>query len=236
MTVNILTIVQARTTSTRLPGKVLKKILGKPMLELQLERMRRAKCSDELIVATSDQASDNEIAHLCARLNIGCFRGSLEDVLDRYHRAAAHYNARHIVRMTADCPLAEPQVMDATITLHLDEKNDYTCADAGSGWPKGLDVEVVRRETLETAWREAGTPQEREHVTPFVICHPDRFRLGRLTAPTDYSNQRWTVDTPEDFSLAVEIYEALYPGNPQFGIEDILQLFRQRPNLAEINQ
>ena len=236
MTVNVLTIVQARTTSTRLPGKVLKKILGKPMLELQLERMCRAECSDELIVATSDRASDDEIAHLCASLNIGCFRGNLEDVLDRYHRAAAHYKARHIVRMTADCPMAEPQVMDAAITLHLDEKNDYTCADADSGWPKGLDVEVIRRETLETAWREAGTPQEREHVTPFVRCHPERFRLGKLAAPADHSSQRWTVDTPEDFSLAAEVYEALYPGNPQFSIGDILQLLRQRPNLAGINQ
>jgi len=232
----VLAILQARATSTRLPGKVLKKILGKPMLELQLERMRRAGCYDELIVATSNQPSDNEIVRLCSSLHIGCFRGNLEDVLDRYYQAAAQYRARHIVRMTADCPVAEPQVMDAAITLHLEQKNDYTCASMESGWPDGLDVEVMRREILETAWREARTPEEREHVTPFIRQHPEKFRLGYLAAPVDYSNQRWTVDTPEDFSLITRIYEALYPDNPQFDMQDILQLLRQHQNLTGANQ
>lgn len=236
MAANVLTILQARTTSARLPGKVLKEILGKPMLELQLERMRRAGCSDGLIVATSDRPSDDEIARLCSSLGIGCFCGSLEDVLDRYYQAAAQYGARHIVRMTADCPVAEPQVMDATITLHLEKKNDYTCASAESGWPDGLDVEVMRREVLETAWREARAPEEREHVTPFIRQHSERFRLGRLDAPGDYSRQRWTVDTPEDFSFITKVYEALYPGNPQFDMNDILQLISQHPELAAINQ
>jgi len=236
MAVNVLTILQARTTSTRLPGKVLKEILGKPMLELQLERMNRSRRSDALIVATSDRPSDDEIARLCSSLDTGCFRGSLEDVLDRYHRAAAQYGARHIVRMTADCPVAEPRVMDAAIALHLEQKNDYTCASIESGWPNGLDVEVMRREILETAWREARAPEEREHVTPFIRRHPERFRLGRLTAPGNYSRQRWTVDTPEDFSFITRVYEALYPGNPQFGMQDILQLLSQHPELAAINQ
>lgn len=236
MAVNVLTILQARTTSARLPGKVLKKILAKPMLELQLERMRRAKRSDALIVATSDGPSDDEIARLCSSLGADCFRGSLEDVLDRYYQAAAQYGARHIVRMTADCPVAEPQVMDATIALHLERENDYTCASMESGWPNGLDVEVMQRETLETAWHEARTPEEREHVTPFIRRHPQRFRLGRLTAPGDYSRQRWTVDTPGDFSFITRVYEALYPDNPQFGMNDILQLLSQHPELASINQ
>jgi len=232
----VLAILQARTTSTRLPGKVLKKILGKPMLELQLERMRRAECYDELIVATSNQPSDDEIAHLCSSLHIGCFRGNLEDVLDRYQRATMQYEARHIVRMTADCPAVEPWLMDATIASHLKTGNDYTCASSESGWPDGLDVEVMRRETLEMAYREAKAPQDREHVTPFIKRHPEKFRLGYLAAPGDYSNQRWTVDTPEDFSFITRIYEALYPDNPQFGMQDILQLLRQRPNLTGTNQ
>lgn len=236
MAVNVLTILQARTTSTRLPGKVLKKILGKPMLELQLERMRRAGRSDGLIVATSDRPSDDEIARLCSSLGIGCFRGNLEDVLDRYYQAAAQYRARHIVRMTADCPVSEPQVMDAAIALHLGQKNDYTCASTESGWPDGLDVEIMRREILETAWREARMPEEREHVTPFIIRHPERFRLGYLTAPEDYSRQRWTVDTPGDFSFITRVYETLYPGNPRFDMKDILQLLSQNPELAAINQ
>lgn len=236
MAVNVLTILQARTTSARLPGKVLKEILGKPMLELQLERMRRAGRSDGLIVATSDRPSDDEIACLCSSLDTGCFRGSLEDVLDRYYQAAAQYGAKHIVRMTADCPVAEPRVMDATIALHLEQENDYTSANIESGWPNGLDVEVMRREVLETAWREARTPEEREHVTPFIRQHPERFRLGYLTAPGDYSRQRWTVDTAEDFSFITGIYETLYPGNPRFDMKDILRLLSRRPELAAINQ
>ena len=236
MAANVLIILQARTTSTRLPGKVLKEILGRPMMELQLERMRRAGRSDALIVATSDRSSDDAIARLCSSLGVGCFRGSLEDVLDRYRQAAAQYKARHIVRMTADCPVAEPRVMDATIEQHLRQKNDYTCANTESGWPKGLDVEVMRREILETAWREARMPEEREHVTSFIRQHPEKFRLGHLTAPDNHSHQRWTVDTPEDFSFITRVYETLYPDNPRFDMKDFLQLISRCPELSGINQ
>jgi len=231
----VLAILQARTTSTRLPGKVLRKILGSPMLELQLERMHHARCVDRIVVATSEHASDDDIANLCGTVGVACFRGSLDDVLDRYYQAAAQYNARHVVRMTADCPVADPRIMDAAVMLHLKEENDYTRTGVTAGWPDGLDVEIIRHGVLQATWMEAHTPGEREHVTVFIKNHPERFRIGHLASPVDYSGQRWTVDTPEDFSFITRIYENLYPNHPQFGMEDILNLLRQHPGLARIN-
>ncbi len=205
------------------------------MLELQLERMQRAGNIGKLVVATSDQSSDDEIVRLCSSLRLDCFRGSLEDVLDRYYQAARQYDPQHVVRMTADCPVIEPRVINATIEKHLKEGHDYTSANIESGWPNGLDVEVMRFETLATAWREARLPDEREHVTPFIKRHPERFRHGHLVSPTDYSGLRWTVDTADDFSFVEQVYEALYPNNPRFTMEDVLDLLRRQPELVEIN-
>lgn len=232
----ILTLLQARTTSTRLPGKVLKPVLGEPMMQRQIERTRAARNIGKLAVATSDHASDDAIEALCSSLNLDCFRGSLEDVLDRYYRAALRYKPRHIVRMTCDCPLMDPQIVDDTIERHLQEGNDYTSAGHDSGYPRGLNVEVMRRAALETAWREARSPDDREHVTLYIRRRPEQFRTGRLTSPADCSGMHWTVDTPEDFSFITRIYEMLYPGNPRFGMEDILQLLSQHPELSGINR
>jgi len=232
----ILTLLQARTTSTRLPGKVLKPVLGEPMMQRQIERTRAARNIGKLAVATSDHPSDDAIEALCSSLHLDCFRGSLEDVLDRYYRAALHYEPRHIVRMTCDCPMMDPQIVDDTIERHLQEENDYTSAGHDSGYPRGLNVEVMCRAALETAWRETRSPEDREHVTPYIKHHPEQFRTGRLVSAVDYSNMRWTVDTPEDFSFITRVYEMLYPGNPRFGMEDILQLLSRHPELSSINR
>ena len=231
----ILTLLQARTTSTRLPGKVLKPILNKPMMQHQIERTRLAAKIGRLVIATSDQSNDDAIAELCASLAADCFRGSLQDVLDRYYQAASHYKPCHVVRMTCDCPLIEPRIIDETIARHLRDGNDYTTAGHESGYPHGLNAEVMRFEALAAAWREAQSPDDREHVTLFIKRHPERFRSGHLVSPTDYSELRWTVDTADDFTFVTQVYEALYPAHPHFTMEDVLQVLRQRPELARIN-
>lgn len=230
-----LTILQARTTSTRLPGKVLKPILSKPMMQHQIERTRAAANIGHLVIATSDQSDDDAIEELCSSLAVDCFRGSLQDVLDRYYQAALRYQPQHVVRMTCDCPLIEPRIIDETIARHLQHENDYTFAGHESGYPWGISVEVMRFDTLATAWRETQAPYDREHVTPFIKRHPQRFRTGRLSSSVEYSHLRWTVDTADDFAFVEQVYEALYPDNPRFMMEDVLALLRRRPELIGIN-
>jgi len=228
----ILGILQARLSSHRLPGKVLKLILGRPMLERQIERLRRARCIDRLVVATSAEAADDDIARLCGSLAMECFRGSLEDVLDRFYQAARYHQARTVVRLTGDCPLADPGIIDRLIGLHEAAGNDYTSNTLIRTYPDGLDAEVVEFDCLEAAWREAVLPSEREHVTPFIYHRPERFRLGNLRQDEDMSRLRWVVDEPQDFAFVSAIYEALYPDNPAFATGDVLALLDRRLDIA----
>jgi spore coat polysaccharide biosynthesis protein SpsF len=231
----ILAILQARTSSSRLPGKVLAPILGKPMLVRQIERLRRCREIDELIVATSVDASDDVIAELCRELGLDCRRGSLDDVLDRFYQAAKPYRPEHIVRLTGDCPLADPGLIDALIRFYLAESADYASNCHEPSLPDGLDAEVMRWEALAAAWREARLPSEREHVTPFLRKHPERFRIRLWRNPIDLSHHRWTVDEPQDLQFVRAVYAALYPHNPAFGMQDILELLARQPELAAIN-
>lgn len=232
----ILGVLQARTSSSRLPGKVLMPILGVPMLEHQIRRLLRSRRMDSLIVATSDQGSDEPVARLAASIGIGCFRGSLDDVLDRFYRAASALRPGHVVRLTGDCPLADPEIVDRAIALHLESGADYTTNALEPTWPDGLDVEVVRFACLEEAWKEARKPSEREHVTPFINTQPLRYALRHLKGEPDSSGLRWTVDEPEDFAFVRGVYERLYPGNPDFGTRDILALLEREPELGELNR
>ncbi len=224
----IAAIVQARCSSKRLPRKVLAGIRAgdevRPMLELQLERVRRAKTLDLVIVATSTEPEDDAIAELCDRLDVPCHRGSLDDVLDRMHAAATAVGATHVVRLTGDCPLVDPVLVDRCVTEHLDGGFDVT-TNALPGertWPDGLDVEVVRAGALEEAWRSAEHPAEREHVTPWLYANRDRFRIGSVRADADLSARRWTVDHPEDLELVRAVFEALYASDPAFGTAKVL--------------
>lgn len=232
----ILAILQARVSSSRLPGKVLLPLLGQPMLARQLERVQRATLIDQLLVATSDDPSDDALAALCLANGTPCYRGKLDDVLDRYYQAALPYRPEHIVRLTGDCPVADPAVIDSVIGFYLERGCDHA-SNGGEPptFPDGLDVEVFRFSALEAAWREARLGSEREHVTPFIYKHPERFRLAQYKNPVDLSALRWTVDEAADFELVRTIYETLYPGKPNFGTDDILRLLEARPELRTIN-
>lgn len=232
----MLAVLQARTSSRRLPGKVLEPIGGEPMLCRQIERVRRAANLDALVVATSTDPADDPVARLGESMALPVHRGSLDDVLDRVHGAALAHDADHVVRLTGDCPLSDPAVIDACIELHRAGGHDYTSNVHPPTWPDGLDVEVVTRDALEQAWCEASIPVEREHVTWFIHQRPGRFRIGNLVCDTNRSDLRWTVDEPEDLELVRAIHNELYdPADPVFGTDAILALLRQRPDLAAIN-
>lgn len=232
----ILAILQARFSSTRLPGKVLKKILGKPMLSLQLERVMCASKIDKLIVATSTDSSDNEIENLCKEMQMPCFRGSLNDVLDRFYKASIQYKPLHVVRLTGDCPLIDPQIIDEMIDFYLNGEFDYaTNSIEPYTFPDGLDVEIFKFNVLETTLKEAILPSHHEHVTSFIRQNPERFKIGRYESQIDLSRLRWTVDNAEDFDLVRQIYEALYKQNPKFTTQDVLVFLRKNPSLLRIN-
>lgn len=231
----ILGILQARVSSTRLPGKVLKPLLGEPMLYRELERIQRSKFLNEIIVATSTDMTDDPIERFCVENQIRCWRGSLDNVLDRFYQVAKGFSPEHVVRLTGDCPLIDPEVIDEVIATHLRENNDYTSNTIEPTYPDGLDVEVFRFSCLETAWNEARLPSHLEHVTPFIYQQPERFILGSYKNKYDLSKLRWTVDEEADFNLVSMIYQALYPNNPAFTTQDILQYINEHPHLKTYN-
>ncbi|MBD2680429.1 MULTISPECIES: cytidylyltransferase domain-containing protein [Nostoc] len=228
-------IVQARMTSTRLPGKVLKRVLNKPLLEYQIERLRRVKLADAIVIATTTNDTDRPIIELCDRLFIPYFRGSEEDVLARYYKAAKEHHADVVVRLTSDCPLIDPQVIDKVIQFYLEDKYDYVSNSLERSYPRGMDTEVFSFLALEQAFLEATAQPDREHVTPFIYMHPERYRLGNIVYSENQNSHRWTVDTADDFELIKRIIEALYPEIPNFTLEDCLNLLRQYPDWSLIN-
>ncbi len=235
MSLRVLAILQARMSSSRLPGKVLLPLLGEPMLVRQIERLRRARRIDRLIVATSSAPGDDPIAEQCAKLGVLCHRGSLDDVLDRFEQAAKPHAPQHVVRLTADCPLADPELIDELIARHLDSGADYTTNANPPSFPDGLDAEVIRYAVLHIAWREARRRSEREHVTLYVASQPERFVIETLRSETDLSALRWTVDEADDLELVERIYAALYPHNAAFTTQDVLHLLEEQPVLRTLN-
>jgi spore coat polysaccharide biosynthesis protein SpsF len=227
---NVLGVLQARVSSTRLPGKVLRPILGQPMIARQIERLRRARTLETLVLATSTDSSDDALARWAEAARVPVCRGSLDDVLDRFVSAARPYAPTHVVRLTGDCPLADPAVIDLVVTRHLEIGADYTSNTIEPTWPDGLDVEAMTMAALETAAREATAQYQREHVTQFIVRQPDRFRLQSVRGDNDLSALRWTVDEPADFELVEAIYAALYPSNPAFVTADILAFLKHNPH------
>jgi len=236
----VVAIVQARMTSTRLPGKVLMPVLGRPLLAFQIERMRRARRLDRIVVATTVNATDDAIVAFCESAGVDVTRGSEADVLSRYVEAAQRFGAATVMRVTSDCPLLDPHLLDDAVDRFVSARASAAGCDYFSNmltptFPYGLAVELMTAEALLTAGAEAQDPQEREHVTPFIYWRPGRFRLESLTMQPDLSTHRWTVDTPEDLELVSRILAALYPVNREFGIGDVLALLAQHPDWAKIN-
>jgi spore coat polysaccharide biosynthesis protein SpsF len=237
----ILAILQARVSSSRFPAKVLQPILGVPMLARQIERIQRISRSDRLIVATSSEGSDDPIQQLCLDLGVTCYRGELNDVLDRFYQAARLGSPSaeppdHILRLTGDCPLLDPELIDQLISFYLAADYDYVSNTLELTFPDGLDAEIFKFNCLEAAWQEAKLPSEREHVSLFIHQQPSRYKLGSFKSNIDYSDLRWTVDEPVDLELVTKIYEALYPKDPAFKTEDILNFLAAHPALKKLNQ
>jgi spore coat polysaccharide biosynthesis protein SpsF len=229
-------IIQARTGSTRLPGKILKPLLGEPMLARMIERVKRAKKIDALIIATTDGAEDDETAELATKLGIPVFRGDEKDVLDRFYKAAQEAGAELVVRLTGDCPLHDPAVIDEVIEHFLSGELDYT--HGPENYPEGVDTEVFTFAALARAHREATLPSEHEHVTLYIRNHPELFRVdgGWKSGESDHSTMHWSVDTQADLDFVTKVFEQLYPVNPGFNKDDVLALLRQHQEFLEINK
>jgi spore coat polysaccharide biosynthesis protein SpsF len=228
----IIAVLQARMSSTRLPGKVLRPLAGAPMIVRQIERIRRCRRIDDIILATSTDAGDTPLAHIAQAVGVSVHRGPLDDVLGRYLGALHAHPADHVVRLTGDCPLADPDVIDAVIDLHLQAGGDYASnTPAHRTYPKGLDVEVMRSDALRRAGMEGHDPYEREHVTPYLYRHPELFALHYLSQAAEEGEARWTVDRPDDLEFVQTVYEALYTTAPAFTSDDVRNLIRRRPDL-----
>lgn len=231
-----LIIVQARMTSTRLPGKVLLPLAGVPMLSRLVERLRRVQWADGIVIATTHNGADDAIVELCAQLGLPCHRGSEHDVLSRYADAARLHGATTVVRVTSDCPLIDPALIDQVIATYAVGGSDYVSNMLPPTWPYGMAVEVFGDDALQQAHAEATQAAEREHVTPFLYWNPLRYRLRNVASPTDLSAQRWTVDTPEDYQLVRRLFETLYPRRPEFTLADLLATIDAHPDWMRINQ
>lgn len=233
----VVAIIQARMGSTRLPGKVLLDLAGEPILGRVMNRTQRAQTLVEVVVATTVQPVDDAIVRLCAERGWPCFRGSEEDVLDRYYQTAMAHQADVVVRITSDCPLIEPEVIDRVVRefLDLQPEVDYSCnVLPRRTFPRGLDTEVMRFDVLERAWREDHNPAWREHVTPYIYHNPDLFRIHGVTNEVDYSHLRWTVDTPEDLDFVRRIYDHF--GHDHFTWQEVLEVLEEHPEWLEINR
>lgn len=228
-------IIQARMNATRLPGKVLLDICGKTLLEHIIKRVKKSKFIDSLVLATTSNPCDKVLIGLARQIGINSYAGSEEDVLDRFYQAARLFGAGIIVRLTADDPFKDPQVIDTVVDYFLKNNLDYASNTIKPTYPEGLDVEVFPFSALEKAWRQACKASEREHVTPYIWNHPQLFKLANVENNTDLSHLRWTLDYEEDLLFAREVYKRLYHGNV-FLMNDILALLKKEPDLEKINR
>jgi len=230
-------IIQARVGSTRLPGKVLRDIGGKPMLVRVVERARAIPGISEVVVATSTSAGDGAIVAMARTCGVAAFAGSETDVLDRFYRAACETGADVIGRVTADCPLLDPELSGRVVRRCLEGDVDFVTNCQPPTYPDGLDTEAVSFEALRRAWSEATLPSDREHVTPYLLKRPEAFRTARIAAACDLSALRWTVDDERDLAFVTEVYRRLNPGSGDvFGMEAVLALLAGEPALSEINR
>lgn len=221
--------IEARMTSSRLPGKVLKKVLGKPILELMIERVKRSFYYDELIIATTTNKDDDPIIELCNNLNVKYYRGSEPDVLKRVYSAHKEFGSDIVVELTGDCPIIDPKLIDLSILNYLHNDYDYVSTSQEKTYPVGQDIQVFSFELLEFLNNNALTQSDREHVTPHIYNNPDTFKIFNVPAKkSQFHPEVWvTLDTQEDFNLIKKIFEELYPKNNTFDLDDILNFYFQ---------
>lgn len=231
-------IVQARTGSTRLPGKVIMEVSAMPLLAHIIKRLKQAKLIDLIIIATTKQAADNPIKKIAKDMKVKIFTGSQDDVLDRYYQTAKKYKVNTIVRITGDCPLIDPQIIDKLLEYYLKNKDKFDYVGLAKNYPEGLDTEVFTFSALEKAWQEAKLPSEREHVTSYIWNHPKIFRMGRLAQDLkeDFSRLHWSVDQDCDLKFVREIYKRLYRKGRIFYTKGILKLLKKEPQILKINK
>jgi len=223
--------------STRLPGKNLLPILGRPMLEMLVERLRRCTSLAGIVVATTSDATDDAIEAVARRLGVACFRGSMDDVLDRVLRAARSVDADVIVEVTGDCPLCDPLMVDQMVATYLAKGVDYVGNFRPNSYPLGMAVQVFATEVLAEVERLTNDPADREHVSLYIYEHPERFSLHNIASglAEKYRHYRLTVDTPEDFALVSRVFEALHPLDPAFGLAEVLAFLDRNPALLDLN-
>ncbi|MCH2200471.1 MAG: glycosyltransferase family protein [Fuerstiella sp.] len=229
-------IIQARMSSSRLPGKVMIDIAGQPMLARVISRVQQTTIADEIIIATSTEPEDDELAAVCRQHDWPCFRGSHLDVLDRFYQAASAFSADIIVRVSCDCPMIDPDITDRVAGKVINSAGtvDYAANMLPPRtFPRGVDVEAFTFEALSKCWHESHTETCREHVTPYIYLNPDQFRILRVTNATDESCHRWTVDTPEDLELLRLICGHL--GDSDFRWLDVVELCKRNPHWSQLN-
>jgi spore coat polysaccharide biosynthesis protein SpsF len=236
---NIVTVMQVRCSSTRLPNKVLLPLAGRALFLRQLERIMAAKLRGTVVVSTTVYKEDDEIEQICIKEGIYCYRGSSADLLDRHFQTAKLFNADVVVKIPSDCPLIDPAIIDKVIGYFLEHRDiyDYVSNLHPASYPDGNDVEVMTMDALSDAWKNATRELEREHTTPYLWENPDKFNIGNVALPdADYSmSHRWTIDYPEDYEFIKSIYDALYAANPFFSMNDMLDLLHKKPELMKIN-
>ena len=239
--IKIVTVIQARTSSSRLPNKIFLPLSEKPLLYRMYERVAHSKICGEIVIATTNDKSDDKIEELCNEYKINCFRGHPTDLLDRHYQAANLYNANAVVKIPSDCPLIDPNIIDKVLQnyLHHYDQYDFVSNLHPATYPDGNDVEIMSFDALKNAWLNSNLQIEREHTTPYFWENPDKFRIGNVVWETglDYSmSHRFTIDYEKDYNLIKQVYDELYPINDKFTLQDILDLLDRKPEIKKINE
>lgn len=233
-------VVQARMSSSRLPGKVMLPVLGKSLLYRMAERLKMVRNKVQVVVAASDKAEDDVIERESLKMGVACFRGNLHNLLDRHYQAATFFNADHVVKIPSDCPLIDPNIIDDVLDFYFNNPGnyDYVSNLHPATFPDGNDVEIISIGCLEKTWREAKRPLELEHTTPYIWENLEKFKIGNVLwrRGDDLSmSHRFTIDYDADYQFIKRVFEELYPVNPHFSCRDILNLLAERPEIYNIN-
>lgn len=236
----VVIVVQARMSSSRLPGKVLLPILGKSLLYRMVERLQMIKHEATIVIATSNHKQDDIIQTEAEAIGVPCYRGSLDNCLDRHYQVAKNYNADIVIKIPSDCPLIDPRIIDEILDYYFAHVGEYDFVSNlhPATWPDGNDVEIMTMACIQKAWEEASRQLELEHTTPYIWENPDKFRIANIlwSAGKDYSmSHRFTIDYPEDYEFIKKVFEELYPQNVNFSCDDILALLELKPDIYQIN-